>query len=479
MSSSLILYNSFTKKKEKFQSLSPKLVKMYVCGPTVYDLLHVGNFRGLIFFNVLRNWLQYLGYSVTYVYNYTDIDDKIIKKSKKENVSAIEISKKFINEFEKDFSLLKIPKASFNPKCTDYIDEIIIFITDLIKNKVAYEKKGSVFFSIDRFSNYGQLSGKNTEDLISGHRVNINPHKKNPIDFILWKPSNHDEPGWESPWGIGRPGWHIECSVMSNSLLGEQIDIHGGGMDLIFPHHENEIAQSQSRSGKKFSKFWVHNNFIKFDDQKMSKSLGNIIKARDFMTDYSPEILKFIILSVHYRSPLNFNYKTIKQSIIGLIRIYSALDFANKFLNKNKNDSREKSNIFILEFDKIIKSMNHDINTPNVYATIFDVVRKFNSKLHNSVNVSLAIDFISFFKKIGNLFGLFSEEPEKFLNKLNLILLKEKEISLSNLKHEIKKRNKARQKKDYKEADLVRNNLLKLGIELKDSINGTTWFVRI
>ena len=479
MSSSLVLYNSFTKKKEKFQSLSPKVVKMYVCGPTVYDLLHVGNFRGLIFFNVLRNWLEYLGYSVTYVYNYTDIDDKIIKKSKDENISAIEISKKFINEFEKDFSLLKIPKASFNPKCTDYIDDIVIFITDLINKKVAYEKKGSVFFSIDKFSNYGQLSGKNIEDLISGHRVNINPHKKNPIDFILWKPSKKDEPGWESPWGIGRPGWHIECSVMSYSLLGDEIDIHGGGMDLIFPHHENEIAQSQSRFGKNFSKYWIHNNFIKFDDQKMSKSLGNIIKARDFMNDYSPEILKFIILSVHYRSPLNFNYYTIKQSILGLIRIYSALDFANKIVNENKNDFSEKSNIFILEFDKIILSMNHDINTPNVYATIFDVVRTFNSKLNNSITKSIAIDFISFFKKIGNLLGLFCEEPEKFLNQLNLILLKEKEISLSKLQNEIKKRNKARQNKDYKEADLVRDNLLKLGIELKDSINGTTWFVRI
>ena len=260
---SFTIYNSFSKKKEKFKSLSPKIVKMYVCGPTVYDLLHIGNFRGLIFFNLLRNWLEYLGYSVNYVYNYTDIDDKIIKKSKEVNKHPLEISKKFIIEFEKDFALLKIPKASSNPKCTDYIEDIILFISDLIGKKFAYEKNGSVFYTIDKFKNYGKLSGKNIKDLISGHRVDINIDKKNPIDFILWKPSNSIEPGWKSPWGFGRPGWHIECSAMSHALLGEEIDIHGGGMDLIFPHHENEIAQSESRFGKKMAKYWVHNNFYK------------------------------------------------------------------------------------------------------------------------------------------------------------------------------------------------------------------------
>ena len=471
------LYNSLSNEKEIFKSITPGIVKMYVCGPTVYDLLHVGNFRGLIFFNLLRNWLQYLGYSVNYVYNYTDIDDKIIKKSQDENKLASEISAKFIEEFEKDFKLLKIPKASQNPKCTDYIDDIISFISGLIKKEFAYVKNKTVFFSCNKFTAYGKLSGKNIDDLISGHRITVNQDKKNPIDFVLWKPSKSKEPGWESPWGRGRPGWHIECSVMANELLGDQIDIHGGGMDLIFPHHENEIAQSESMSGKNFAKYWVHNNFIKFDDQKMSKSLGNIIKARSFMSDYSPEVLKYMILSVHYRSSLNFSFKQINQSIISLIKIYTALEKANNYIKEKDNDSN--FSYFENDLNIVYKSLNNDINTPIVFAQVFNVVRKFNNYFKNKKNINIAKEFLSFFKRVGGLLGLFSEEPKKFLLELNLILLKEKDISLEEIEEKIKKRDIARQIKNFKDSDLIRDDLLKKGIELKDTINGTKWSVRL
>ena len=471
------LYNSLSKKKEIFEPITPGIVKMYVCGPTVYDLLHVGNFRGLIFFNVLRNWLKHLGYSVNYVYNYTDIDDKIINKSKEENKLASDISSKFINEFENDFKLLKISKASHNPKCTDYINDIISFISDLIEKKFAYVRNNNVFFSCKQFSAYGKLSGKNIEDLISGHRITINKDKENSIDFVLWKPSNHGEPGWESPWGRGRPGWHIECSVMANAILGDQIDIHGGGMDLIFPHHENEIAQSESKTGKKFARYWVHNNFIKFDDQKMSKSLGNIIKARTFMTDYNPETLKYMILSVHYRSPINFSFKQIQQSITSLIKIYTALEQAQNITKDQCNISN--ISYFKEELEIVQTSFNNDINTPIVFAQIFNVIRKFNNAFKNEKNEKIAKEFLAFFSLVGSILSLFSEKPKKILLELNLILLKEKNISLKQIETEIKKRDKSRKEKNYKESDLIRDELLGKGIELNDTIDGTQWSVKL
>ncbi len=471
------LYNSLSKKKEIFEPITPGIVKMYVCGPTVYDLLHVGNFRGLIFFNVLRNWLKHLGYSVNYVYNYTDIDDKIINKSKEENKLASDISSKFINEFENDFKLLKISKASHNPKCTDYINDIISFISDLIEKKFAYVRNNNVFFSCKQFSAYGKLSGKNIEDLISGHRITINKDKENSIDFVLWKPSNHGEPGWESPWGRGRPGWHIECSVMANAILGDQIDIHGGGMDLIFPHHENEIAQSESKTGKKFARYWVHNNFIKFDDQKMSKSLGNIIKARTFMTDYNPETLKYMILSVHYRSPINFSFKQIQQSITSLIKIYTALEQAQNITKDQCNISN--ISYFKEELEIVQTSFNNDINTPIVFAQIFNVIRKFNNAFKNEKNEKIAKEFLAFFSLVSSILSLFSEKPKKILLELNLILLKEKNISLKQIETEIKKRDKSRKEKNYKESDLIRDKLLGKGIELKDTIDGTQWSVKL
>ena len=276
---SLKMYNTATRQKEEFKSITPGEVKMYVCGPTVYNYLHIGNFRGAIFFNLVRNWLERAGYKVTYVYNYTDVDDKIIKKANEEGVESIEISERYIKEFEKDFNRLGLTKHEHNPKVTDFMPQIISFVDDLVKKGMAYVVDGEVFYEIKNFPNYGKLSGKNLEDLEAGARVEVDSKKHNPADFVLWKPAKPDEPYWDSPWGKGRPGWHIECSAMIQSILGETIDIHGGGIDLKFPHHENEIAQGEGRTGKCYCNHWMHNDFLNMNDEKMSKSLGILLLA--------------------------------------------------------------------------------------------------------------------------------------------------------------------------------------------------------
>ena len=319
------IYNTLTKNKEVFIPNQAGQVKMYVCGPTVYDFLHIGNFRGAIFFNLVRNWLEYSGLKVTYVYNYTDVDDKIIQRANAEGVDSSTISERFIQEFEKDFNSLKLRKHDYNPRVTEYMPQIIQFVDDLIKNKKAYVIDGEVFFSIDSFPTYGNLSGKKLDDLEAGQRVEVDQRKKNPFDFVLWKPSKENEPSWDSPWSKGRPGWHIECSAMIQSILGETIDIHGGGIDLIFPHHENEVAQGEGRTGKCYCKTWMHNNFLNMNDEKMSKSLGNVVKGRQFIEAYSAEILKYIMLSSHYRAMFNINDEKIAQTISSLARVYGSL----------------------------------------------------------------------------------------------------------------------------------------------------------
>ena len=486
MPKSLSLYNSLGKKKESFYSNNNDKVMMYVCGPTVYDLLHIGNFRGPIFFNFLRNWLENIGYSVTYVYNYTDIDDKIINKSKEEKISTKDISEKYISEFELDYDSLKIKKPNFTPRCTEHIDDIISFIADLINDGFAYESNKSVFFSIEKFKKYGKLSGKNIDDLLAGHRVDVNTDKNNPMDFVLWKPSEKEDPGWDSPWGFGRPGWHIECSAMSDKILGQNIDIHGGGIDLLFPHHENEIAQSESRSSSTFSNFWVHNNLINFDNQKMSKSIGNIIKGRDFIKEYNAEILKFIILSVHYRSVLNFNKKMINQSIINLIKIYSSLENSDRI---NKFHVDESRNLIHEEYFKDCQNkaddfINNDLNTPGLFSVFFEMIRKFNSiSVNKKVTPELkyfSILFKNFFQKYGSLLGLFQESKKEFLNGLNLLLLKSKKIKITEIEQKIEDRNNARKLKDYNISDKIRDELLVLGIEIKDNKDGkTSWSVKV
>jgi cysteinyl-tRNA synthetase len=483
---SLHLYNTLTGKKEKFVSIKPNEVKIYLCGPTVYDLLHIGNFRGAIVFNLLRQWLKASGYKVTFVYNYTDVDDKILNRAVAENVDPKVISEKYIAEFEKDFNRLGLEKHDYNPRVTEYMKDIIEMVEKLIENKKAYLVENEVIFSIDNFPEYGKLSKKNLEELDAGNRVDVDNRKKNPLDFVLWKPAKAGEPSsWDSPWGKGRPGWHIECSAMIKSLLGETIDIHGGGIDLIFPHHENEIAQGEGCSGHKYCNYWVHNNFMNMKDQKMSKSLGNVITGRSFMDKYHAEILKFLYLSAHYRSILSLTDEKIEQVIAGLSRFYSALQIADQVL-KNSNEVANPESGLVKKFteldQKIKKSLDDDLNSTEMISHLFDGVRYFNSLNYKNKKVTGIIRanaeyFKNWLIKYGKMSALFLEEPTSFLEELDQILIRNKNIPMEKVFELLKQREEARANKDWAKADIVRDQLLLLGIELQDG-QGKGWTVK-
>ena len=491
---SLNIYDTLSKKKVLFKPIKNNKVRMYVCGPTVYDFLHIGNFRGAIFFNLVRNWLEHLNYKVTYVYNYTDIDDKIIKKAQKESLSTKDIAEKYIYEFEKDYKSLGLRPHTYNPKATDHIEDMIAMIQTLIEKKRAYvTATGEVFYHIKNFLEYGKLSGKNMEELQAGARVEVNEQKQNPLDFTLWKPSTEELPGWDSPWGRGRPGWHIECSVMSCKLLGETIDIHGGGMDLIFPHHENEIAQSEGSSEKTFVKYWMHHHLIQFGSEKMSKSLGNIISTRDFLQNHHPEILKYMMLISHYRSPSMFSEDQIQNAIMGLIRIYSALSFASKIQNHSSDPPKEFLTLINTAQEKITEALNDDFNTPQMFAHIFEVTRAFNALSQSNKSTEELSEagkaFQLFIKKQGAFLALFQENPDTFLRKLEDILLDKQNIKRENIDQMIKERNEARLNKDYQKSDKIRDLLLQKGIEIQDvkketskgnnkQISETTWTIK-
>ncbi|MCB0422719.1 MAG: cysteine--tRNA ligase [Bdellovibrionales bacterium] len=483
---SLQIYNSMTRKKEPFVPVREGEVRMYVCGPTVYNYLHVGNFFGAIFFNVVRNWLEHSGYKVTYVYNYTDIEDRIFERSIKEQKPFQEITEHFIKEFETDFRNLKLTPHSHNPRVTDYVDDIIQFISDLVDKGKAYAVDGDVYFDVHSFPDYGKLSNKNIEDLEAGYRIEADGRKKHPSDFALWKSAKPGEAEWESPWGKGRPGWHIECSCMSRSLLGDTIDIHGGGLDLIFPHHENEIAQSEALSGKKYVNYWMHNNMLNFGDQKMSKSLGNVTTGRDFMTQYNGEILKYMILSSHYRSTIDFSETQVERAIASLAKFYSALALASKIkessvdlgaVPKDFADLLEKS------AEGVATALNDDFNTAEVMARFFEVVRSFNQHCRKPGKMkpeqkAVAQSFLEFFSKYGQgLLALFGEEPQSFLIKLDDKILEKKDLSRAQIDQLVQDRIEARNNKDYKRGDEIRDELTSMGILVQDSHDGTMWEV--
>ncbi len=482
---SLRIYNTLSKSIEEFRPLNEGEVKMYVCGPTVYDFLHIGNFRGPIFFNVVRNWLERQGYKVTYVFNYTDVDDKIINRAKHEGVEASEISEEYIAEFEKDFNSLGLRAHDHNPRVTEFLPQIIDFVSDLVAKDVAYVIDGEVFFSIDKFDTYGKLSGKKLEDLVAGQRVEVDSRKKSPADFVLWKPAKEGEPYWTSPWGKGRPGWHIECSAMIQSILGESIDIHGGGIDLIFPHHENEIAQGEGRTCKHYSKYWMHNNFINLDNEKMSKSLGNIIKCRDFVGNYSAEIFKYVMLSAHYRTHMNIDDTKVFDSMAALHRIHSALLNAkeigstdNGVVNPKLNELMEK------QTKEIENAFNDDFNTPKVLACIFEVVRAFNALNLNKKKITddskaTAMRFQSWLKDQGIILSLFEEPSKVVLDRIQEVLVRMKKIDTQTVEALVAKRLKAREEKDWGKADQIRDELAALGIELQDGGAGKSWSVKI
>jgi len=485
---SLHLYDSKAKKKIEFVPLEPGKVRMYCCGPTVYDFLHVGNFRGAVFYNLAANWLRKLGYEVNFVYNFTDVDDKILKRAQDEGTSAKAISSRFIEEFKKDFAALNLTPHSSNPKVSDYMDDIIALISKIIANKKAYVVDGEVFYSISSFSEYGKLSHRKPEDMISGSRVKVDPKKKSPLDFTLWKPAKEGEESWDSPWGSGRPGWHIECSAMSKALLGEQIDIHGGGMDLIFPHHENEIAQSEGAYGKDYVGFWVHNNMFTFGGSKMSKSLGNIRTMRSFLEIYDGEIFKYLVLSVHYRSESDFTETTIQNSISALGRIYSAMAKAVLMTSDGKaapdlpKDDGFKSQLMKSQQD-IQDLMNDDFATPQVMAQVFNCVRLFNQKVpsgakKNGVSVGYCNAFLQFIEELGEPMALFQEDPQTYLQSLDSLLLKIKGLSREKIESLIEERAVARKEKNYERSDEIRDQLLEMSIDIRDGADETSWEVQ-
>lgn len=483
---SIVVYNTLSGKKEPFVSLVPNQVKMYVCGPTVYDYLHVGNFRGAIFFSLVANWLEHRGYKVTYVYNYTDVDDKIIKKANAEGVKASDISERFIVEFEKDYNSLGLRKHDHNPRVSEFIEPIVEMVGSLIEQKKAYVVDGEVLYSVKAFEGYGKLSGKNIDELLVGARVEIGEKKENALDFALWKPAKPGEPEWESPWSKGRPGWHIECSAMARSILGEQIDIHGGGIDLIFPHHENEIAQTEGCTHKQFVKYWMHNNFINFGAHKMSKSLGNVTTARAFIEKYNAEILKALILSSHYRSHSEFSDAPIHQAISQLSRIYSALSGVEDVLAQQVESGKVSvrfANALKLAEQKVQESFDDDFNTPEVFAAVFEMVRVFNSSFRkghkaNPEQVAQAVEFQKFVLATGKHMSLWQEPAKQYLRLLDDMLLEQKKLKREEIDVKVLARTEARARKDFAEGDRIRDELLVLGIEVQDSQTGTQWEVK-
>ncbi len=480
------IYSTLSKKIEEFKPLVPGKVSMYVCGPTVYDYLHIGNFRGAIFFNLVRNWLEASSYKVDYVYNYTDIDDKIIKRAAEQGMSPSDLTRKFIAEFEKDFNALGLKPHTKNPRATDYIPQMVKTIEKLIQNEKAYVAEGEVLYSVDAFQGYGKLSGKKLDELEAGSRVEVVKHKKNPFDFVLWKPAKPGEPSWPSPWGAGRPGWHIECTCMIHGELGEQIDIHGGGIDLIFPHHENEIAQGEGVSGKQYSKYWMHNQFINFGDEKMSKSLGNVITARKFLETYHPEILKFMILSVQYRSILQFSSAQIHQSIQALNKIYESLERAKVLAATVDAGQSLLPDVYAQNLrragDELEAGLNEDFNTPVVFSKIFEVVRIFNetttvNKKKNEY-IICAKAFLEWMARYGALLALFQENPTSFRERIKEILIREKGIDRTKVDRLVLERTEARKNKDYKRSDEIRDELSAMEIEILDTASGTIWAVK-
>ena len=463
------IFNTMTRRKEEFVPVEEGKVKMYVCGPTVYNFIHIGNARPMIVFDTVRRYFEYKGYDVNYVSNFTDVDDKIINKAIEEHVSADEISKRYIEECKKDMEGMNIKPATKNPLATEEICGMVEMIRQLIDKGYAYEKNGTVYFRTRKFEEYGKLSHKNLDDLRSGNRtllVSGEDEKEDPLDFVLWKPKKEGEPAWESPWSDGRPGWHIECSVMSKKYLGEEIDIHAGGEDLIFPHHENEIAQSEAANGKTFAKYWMHNAFLNIDNHKMSKSLGNFRTVREISEQYDLQILRFFMLSAHYRSPLNFSAELMEASRNGLERIVNAAENL-KFLSGNAKteDMTEKEKTDLEKTEDFVKAfeaaMDDDFNTADAIASIFDLVKYCNTTADGNSSREYTEKLLSVLQKLTDVMGL--------------IVNKKEEILEEDIEALIEERQAARKAKDFARADQIRDELAGKGIILEDTREGVKW----
>jgi cysteinyl-tRNA synthetase len=471
------VYNSLGKKKELFEPLVPGKVRMYVCGPTVYDSSHIGHARSVVVFDVIVRYLKAKGFDVTYVRNFTDVDDKIIDKANQLGIDSQEVAERFIKEFHEDMDALNVERATIEPKATEHISQIIQFIEKLIKKGFAYQINGDVYYSVENFKEYGKLSGRKLEDMEAGARVEIDERKHNPFDFVLWKSSKPGEPAWESPWGKGRPGWHIECSAMSNEYLGETFDIHGGGKDLNFPHHENEIAQSEAIFGKPFVKYWIHNGFVNIDQEKMSKSLGNSLMIKDVIETYHPEVVRLFLLSNHYRSPIDFTDKAMDEARSGLDKIYAFLERAEEKIGLISDQDVETGDCW----QRFSEAMDDDFNSARGIGILFDTVRSTNRLLdQHQDNLSQKIkktiqsnryDIL----KIGNVLGILVEPPKVYFDKKRFRGLEQKSIDPDVIDKMVKEREEARKTKDWEKADQIRKQLDDMNIIIEDRPDGTIW----
>jgi cysteinyl-tRNA synthetase len=486
---SLRVYNTLSGKKEEFQPLVPNKVGMYVCGVTVYDYCHIGHARANIVFDIVYRYLQYSNYDVTYVRNYTDVDDKIIARANERGITSQALSEEFIEAFDEDMVALGLRKPTHEPKATEHIAQIIALVEGLIVKGLAYESAGDVYYSVDKFPSYLKLSKRNMEEMQAGARIAPGELKRNPMDFALWKTAKPGEPSWESPWGAGRPGWHIECSAMSSALLGETFDIHGGGRDLIFPHHENEIAQSEGASGKPFVKYWLHNGFVNVNQEKMSKSLGNFFTIRDILKSYDAEVVRFFNLTAHYRSPIDFSDQNLEESRIGLTRFYEALAQLDKALAKADKGTPQGvvpeslaepvARLTQLE-ERFRTAMDDDFNTALAIGHMFDAVRAINRILAEESNLQGCLQEIlsqgrDDLLRLGEVLGLFVSEPSAWLARSAQEGLSESGLNAEEIESLIVERREARTNKDFARSDQIRDELAAKGVQLLDGPEGTTW----
>lgn len=458
------IYNTLTRKKEDFKPIDENEIKIYVCGPTVYNYFHIGNARPFVVFDTLRRYLEYRGKNVNFVQNFTDVDDKIINRAKEEGLTPDEVSEKYIEEYFKDAKALNVVPATTHPKVTENMDEIIAFVKTLEDKGYAYEVDGDVYFDTQAFEGYGKLSGQNMDELESGARIDVDERKKSPLDFALWKKrKDADEIAWESPWGMGRPGWHIECSAMSRKYLGDTIDIHAGGQDLTFPHHENEIAQSEAATGTKFADYWMHNGYITIDNEKMSKSKGNFFTVRDILKEYDGEVIRFFLLSGHYRSPINFSRDLMEQAQNGLARMYNAKTTLEHLISTGSGDMTDEEQKVFTDLEgfrnKFINAMDDDLNTADAISAIFELISGVNNQIKNGTSKEFAEKCLSLLLELANVLGLLEKSQDDNLDDEDIKLL-------------IEERQKARAEKDFSRADEIRDQLKEKGITLKDTPQG-------
>jgi cysteinyl-tRNA synthetase len=488
------IFNTATRKKEVLQTIKEGAVGIYVCGITAYDVCHIGHARAAIVFDVAVRHLRASGYQVTYVNNFTDIDDKIIERAKKDGVSIKEIAEKYIKLHDEDMAALGVVTPDVTPKATEHMAEMIDLISVLLDKGHAYCVDGDVYFAINNFHQYGGLSGRNLEEMIAGARVDINDKKKNPLDFALWKNSKEGEPFWESPWGKGRPGWHIECSAMSRKYLGETFDIHGGGEDLIFPHHENEIAQSQAATGKPLANYWMHNGFVKINSEKMSKSLGNIFPVREILKIYHPEVLRLFMLQSHYRSPVDYSESSLAETRSGLVRCYTTLQLLKETLGKpatsaaaanEKNLAKQQEYLSKLKDlkGKFNSSLDDDFNTAQALGYVFEAVRLTNNFMAMEKNMPVAIqknildEAKKAFGHFGTVLGVFQDDPDHFFNFDREMEVSKRVLNVGEIESLIRERQAARAAKDWIKADAIRRELAGLHVVLKDTADMTSWII--